>query len=247
MPTIICRGGEGRREARREEKESREKLTRSTIIETPIVRIFSAVDYGNVLARNSRIITEKCSARASSRHVRQCNTPSIERQYEAAYLSLFLLLSRVHFYERIHQPDYRWSLYCAYGISLPPPASPASLSHALYILPTVFSYPIHPTPFSLHGRQGFLPRCGKSRDARFGSKSKSLSTVPNIFTLDVVSAIPGRHIGYAHFARRCRNRPARCSCQTEYAGLQTDFFFCKLYRHSASLATFFAVGKRGKS
>lgn len=71
---------------------------------------------------------------------------------------------------------------------------------SLFLSPTLFlfslrffSYPIHPTPFFPHGKQGFLTRRRKSRDARFRSKSKSLSTVPNIFTLDVVSAISGRH------------------------------------------------------
>lgn len=42
--------------------------------------------------------------------------PSIEGQYEAAYLSFLLLLSRAHFYERIHQPDYRWSLRIAFTV-----------------------------------------------------------------------------------------------------------------------------------
>lgn len=109
------------------------------------MRIFSAVDYRNVLARNSRIITEKRSARAArSRHVRQCNTPSIERQYEAAYLSLFLLLSRAHFYERIHQPDYRWSLYCAYGI-FPSLSLPRSLYSPYGLLISHSSYSFFPS------------------------------------------------------------------------------------------------------
>lgn len=177
--------GKRRERVEREEKEIA-TLTRST----------TAKHRADILSRRLsetywqgiRGLSPRSVQRERVRHVRQCNTPSIERQYEAAYLSLFLLLSRAHFYERIHQPDYRWSLYSAYGIFFS-----LSLSHSLPILPTVFSYPIHPTPFFPHDKQGFLTKRRKSRDARFRSKSKSLSTVPNIFTLDVVSAIPGRH------------------------------------------------------
>lgn len=175
-------------ERRRKRGKSIAKLTRLLHSGTPAVRIFSVVDYQKTYWQGIRGLSPRSVRCELARHVRQCNTPSIERQYEAAYLSLFLLLSRAHFYERIHQPDYRWSLYSAYGIFLS--LSPSLL---LSILPTVFliSHSSYSFPPSRQAR--FSSERRKSRDARFRSKSKSLSTVPNIFTLDVVSTIPDRH------------------------------------------------------
>lgn len=151
---------------------------------------------------------------SSARHIRQCNTPSIERQYEAAYLSLFLLLSRAHFYERIHQPDYRWSLNSAYGFfppappylptTPPPPPSllfPSSLSFSLCstYLYGLFSHIlfIPPTSFLLRGMgKVFLDAESQERAGRrsIQVKVKESSTVPNIFTLDVIPAIPDRRL-----------------------------------------------------
>jgi len=93
-----------------------------------------------------------------ARHIRQCNTPSIERQYEAAYLSLFLLLSRAHFYERIRQPDYRWSLYdlrlrlfslCLSSLLVFSPLPPLFLPFSLLILSTVLPCILFILPSSL--------------------------------------------------------------------------------------------------
>lgn len=133
---------------------------------------------------NSSIITEKCSARIRSAHtyIRQCNMPSIERQYEAAYLSFLLLLSRAHFYERIHQPDYRWSLRIAFTVFFSRPRLRS------------FHIPrIRPIFFFLRSKLGFL-RCRKSRVERCSIriKVKELVTVPNIFILDVLLAIPDK-------------------------------------------------------
>lgn len=128
-----------------------------------------ANDCGNrISARKSRIIILRCASRRRKlvRHIRQCSAPSIERQYEAAYLSLFLLLSRAHFYERIHQPDYRWSLYSAYGFFAPEPAPsrrPALFLSVLSILATVLSYPIHPNPLPFLRQHAGFPA---SMDAR---------------------------------------------------------------------------------
>lgn len=147
------------------------------------------------MARNSRIITEKCSARIRSAHtyIRQCNMPSIERQYEAAYLSFLLLLSRAHFYERIHQPDYRWSLRIAFTIF--------SLFFSILAYDLLISL-VFILSFFLRSKQGF-PRCRKSsvEKCSIQVKVKELVTVPNIFMLDVVSAISDK-------------RQLRASCST---------------------------------
>lgn len=90
--------------------------------------------------------------------------PSIEWQYEAAYLSLLLLLSWAHFYERIHQPVYRWSLRSA------PIRFLLSLSLYSRLRSSLISLVF--TSFFLLGKQGFS-RCRKSRNVRSGSKSKS--------------------------------------------------------------------------
>lgn len=84
-----------------------------------ILRIFSS-QITEIYWRGTRELSPKSVRREFARHIHtyihQCNMPSIERQYEAAYLSFLLLLSRAHFYERIHQPDYRWSLRIAFTV-----------------------------------------------------------------------------------------------------------------------------------
>lgn len=117
-------------------------------------------------ARNSRIISEWCiytaRARSLARHIRQCNTPSIERQYEAAYLSLFLLLSRAHFYERIHRSQTTDRVSTALtGFFL---FSPVFLSFLLFLSfssilahgPLIFHSPPSASPSPLQARLSLL-------------------------------------------------------------------------------------------
>lgn len=77
-------------EGKKERKKNREvnSLYHS---ETPTVRIFSVVDYRNVLARNSRIITEKCSARARS--ARTSMQHAIDRKAIRSGLSVALFIT----------------------------------------------------------------------------------------------------------------------------------------------------------
>lgn len=142
------------------------------------------------MAKNWRIIIEKYSARIRSAHtyihtyIRQCNMPSIEWQYEAAYLSLLLLLSRAHFYERIHQPE------TTDGVSAA--RLRFFLSFSLFSF-TVFSYPSYSSyPFFSFAANKVFPDMQKiERREMFdpGQSQRALVTVPNIFTLDVVLAI----------------------------------------------------------
>ncbi|TGZ52413.1 hypothetical protein DBV15_10265 [Temnothorax longispinosus] len=87
-PPIIwekLRRKEGRKERKNRQVNS---LYRS---ETLTARIFSVVDYRNVLARNSRIITEKCSARAHS--ARTSMQHAIDRKAIRSGLSVALFIT----------------------------------------------------------------------------------------------------------------------------------------------------------
>lgn len=83
--------GRNWRAAEGKEKEGVAEVNSLYHIETPTVRIFSVVDYRNVLARNSRIITEKCSARACS--ARTSMQHAIDRKAIRSGLSVALFIT----------------------------------------------------------------------------------------------------------------------------------------------------------
>jgi len=197
--------------------------------ETPTVRIFSVVDYRNVLARNSRIITEKCSARARS--ARTSMQHAIDRKAIRSGLSVALFITlpgsllRGSTSQTIDRVSSALTIFSLLFLS----RSLFSLrsSHIPFILP-LSSFTASKVFFRenreicsiqvkvkepFHGSKYFHTRCG--------------------FSYSWQTSV-------TRFARRCRNRPARCCYQTEYAHLRYDFFFCKLYIvelyiHSTSL------------
>lgn len=162
------------------------KLTRSS---TRLADILSRRLPENVLARNSRIITEKCSRRELARSARTSMQHAIDRKAIRSGLSVVLFITlpgsllREDLPARLPMESPQRLRYFSLSFSLAP-----SLYSPYRLLISHSSYPFPPP------RQArFSSERRKSRDARFRSKSKSLSTVPNIFTLDVVSTIPGRH------------------------------------------------------
>ena len=164
------------------------------------MRIFSVVDYRNVLARNSRIITKKCSARASS--ARTSMQHAIDRKAIRSGLSvaLFITLSGSLLWE---DPPTRLPIESLQRLRY----FPLSFSLILYFpYGLLISHSFLFFSFFTASKVFFRGAEKKSRDARFRSKSKSLFTVPNIFTLDVVSVIPG--ISYAF----CSTTYKKSSC-----------------------------------
>lgn len=88
LPTIIWKR---RRKGRKKERKKNREVNSLYHSQTPTMRIFSVVDYRNVLARNSRIITEKCSARASS--ARTSMQHAIDRKAIRSGLSVALFIT----------------------------------------------------------------------------------------------------------------------------------------------------------
>lgn len=163
LPTIIWKRRRRRKGRKKERKKNREvnSLYHS---QTPTMRIFSVVDYRNVLARNSRIITEKCSARASS--ARTSMQHAIDRKAIRSGLSVALFITLPGSLLR-EAPPARLPMESLHRLRYFPLSFPLALYFSYGLLISHSSYPFSP-----------------SRRARFSSETQKIERERERETLD---------------------------------------------------------------